>query len=125
MRKLSSGFISAAATLFLIQTSFVISPAAAETVCVKYGQCPLDIASFACADTPRSSFVRRICYDAPKRFMVIKLKETWYPYCEVDAGSVETLKGAPSIGRYYNDHFRSRGAAHGPFDCRDHPMPKY
>ena len=26
-----------------------------------------------CTETPRSSFVRRVCYDEPKSFMVIKL----------------------------------------------------
>lgn len=99
--------------------------ASAESVCVKYGPCPLDLASFSCADTPRSSFVRRICYEEPKRFMVIKLKDTWYPYCAVDAASVKSLIEASSIGRHYNETFRSRSGVHGPFDCRDHPLPAY
>jgi hypothetical protein len=102
------------------------STAAAETVCVKYGPCPLDLSRFQCTNTPRSSFVRQVCYDAPKRFMVIKLKETWYPYCEIDKRTVDELLYAPSIGRFYNQNIRSKPAgAHGPFDCRDHPMPNY
>ena len=71
--------------------------------------------------TPNSSFVRQVCYDPPKRFMAIKLKETWYPYCEVDAASVQALLSATSIGAHYNQYFRSKmDGTHGPFDCRDH-----
>jgi len=97
-----------------------------DVVCVKYGPCPLELSAFDCADTPQSSFVRRICYDAPKRFMVIKLNDTWYPYCEINAEAFQALLAAPSVGGHYNEHIRSkRDGAHGPFDCRDHPMPRY
>ena len=40
--------------------AFAEAPLAAETVCVKYGPCPLDISRFTCTDTPRSSFIRRV-----------------------------------------------------------------
>jgi hypothetical protein len=97
-----------------------------ETVCVKYGPCPLALSTFACTDTPRSSFIRRVCYDAPKAFMVIKLNDTWYPYCEIDAATVQQLITAESAGKFYNQAIRSRpDGSHGPFDCRDHPMPNY
>ena len=86
---------------------------------------PLDTSSFTCTDTPRSSFIRRVCYDSPKSFMVIKLKETWYPYCEIDA-MVQQLLLAGSAGTFYNENIRSRpDGTHGPFDCRDHPLPEY
>lgn len=98
----------------------------AESVCVKYGPCPLSLSGFKCTDTPRSSFIRRVCYDAGKRFMAIKLQETWYPYCEVDASTVQGLLSAESAGRFYNANIRSkRDGTHGPFDCRDHPMPSF
>ena len=97
-----------------------------EIICVKYGPCPLNTSSFTCTDTPRSSLVRRVCYDAPKSFMAIKLNETWYPYCQIDAGTVQKLLTAESIGKFYNQSIRSRpDGSHGPFDCRDHPMPNY
>jgi hypothetical protein len=111
----------------VILLSLLLSfPAVAESVCVKYGPCPLDLSRLQCTDTVRSSFVRRVCYDAPKHFMVIKLKETWYPYCEIDKATVDALLSAPSIGRFYNQSIRSKpDGTHGPFDCRDHPMPSY
>jgi hypothetical protein len=59
-------------------------------------------------------------------FMVIKLKETWYPYCGIDAATMAQLLSAGSAGRFYNQAIRSRpDGTHGPFDCRDHTMPEY
>jgi hypothetical protein len=56
--------------------------------------------------------------------MVIKLKETWYPYCAIHAATVQALITADSVGLFYNAKIRSaRDGSHGPFDCRDHPMP--
>jgi hypothetical protein len=107
-----------------ILVAIVISGAAADPICVRYGPCPLDLSSFTCSDTSRSSFVRRVCYDARNQFMVIRLKETWYPYCGIDAQIVQALVSAPSIGSFYNENIRSkRGGAHGAFDCRDRGMP--
>jgi hypothetical protein len=102
------------------------APLSEASVCVKYGPCPLDTSSFTCTDTPRSSVVRRVCYDEPKSFMVIKLKETWYPHCGIDAGTVAQLLSAQSAGSFYIEAIRSRrDGTHGPFDCRDHPLPEY
>lgn len=98
----------------------------AETICVKYGPCPLDLSAFVCTDTPRSSFIRRVCYDASKQFMAIKLKGTWYPYCSIDAGTVNGLLAADSAGRFYRANIRSKQrGTRGPFDCRDHGLPTY
>jgi KTSC domain len=102
------------------------APVSAGSVCVKYGPCPLDVSTFTCMDTPKSSFVRRVCYDEPKSFMVIKLNETWYPHCAIDATTVAQLLSAQSAGRFYNRAIRSRpDGTRGPFDCRDHPLPGY
>jgi KTSC domain-containing protein len=101
-------------------------PATAETVCVKYGPCPLDLSRFTCRDTSQSSFVRRVCYHAQKKFVAIKLNEIWYPYCEVPASAYDSLIRAPSVGTYYNENFRSkRDGTPGPFDCRIQPMPAF
>ena len=88
---------------------FVASaPAFAECVTVKYRDTAACLDTFKCVETPQSSFVRKICYDAAKSYMLIKLNETWYHYCSVDPKSVDNLiKGTPidnktSVGRYYN-----------------------
>jgi KTSC domain len=112
--------------LFTPAVALAEAPTLSASICVKYGPCPLNVSAFTCADTPRSSFVRRVCYDDKKSFMVIKLKETWYPYCDIDSGTVQALIAADSVGSFYNEKIRSRrDGTHGPFDCRDHPMPDY
>ena len=112
--------------LALLLACLSTAPLRAESICVKYGPCELDLTDFLCFDTDSSSFVRRVCQDEKNRFVVINLGGTWYPYCEVDALSVLQLLSAPSIGRHYNEHFRSkRDGTRGPFDCRDHAMPNY
>jgi hypothetical protein len=101
------------------------APAVAECVTVKYRDTPVCFDTFNCTETPQSSFVRVVCYDAAKFYMLIKLNETWYHYCSVDPASVANLLKGPSVGHNYNDSFRSHGSAHGPFDCRDHLVPDY
>lgn len=96
----------------------------AETIAVKYYG-GLELSPFQCADISRSSFIKRVCFDEKKSFMVIRLKDTYYPYCAIDAATVTQLLNAPSIGRYYNARIRSQGSVRGPFDCRDHPAPQY
>ena len=96
--------------------------AAAETVQVKYhGVVSLD--AFACADVKESSDVSRICYDKVERYMVIRLKTTYYHYCEIDAATVQGFQGARSKRQFFEARIRGSGAD-GPFDCRTHPIPK-
>jgi KTSC domain len=42
-----------------------------------------------------------------------------YHYCEIDAGTVSSLLGAESMGRFYNTSIKGR------FDCRTHRVPAY
>lgn len=96
--------------------------ATAETVQVKYhGAVSLD--SFACADVSENSDVARICYDKAERYMVIRLKTTYYHYCEIDAATVKGLQGASSKRQFFESRIRGSGGQ-GPFDCRTHPIPK-
>jgi len=97
--------------------------AVAEMVDVKY-RGPVDLSAFECTDTPRSSFVRRVCYDAEQSYMVIKLQGAYYHYCEIDEQTVAALLSADSIGRFFNAHIKGTGSD-GPFDCRTHPAPSY
>lgn len=101
----------------------LMTPAGAEEVCVKYHKC-LDVDQFKCETITRSSFINRVCYLEDKQYMIIKLKETYYHYCSVGPETVTEFVAAPSMGQYYNTKIRSKpGGTHGPFDCRDHPIP--
>ena len=101
------------------------APASAEEACIKYHKCvPLD--SFKCDDITRSSFIYRFCYNEPKRYAIVWLgkNKTPYHYCNLGPETAEAFKAAESMGRYYNANIRSTNKQHGPFDCRDHPIPE-
>jgi hypothetical protein len=90
----------------------------AETVNVKY-RGPIDLGPFQCESVSRSSLVTRVCYDRKEQYMVIGLQGTYYHYCEIDPGTVAALRGAASMGRFYNSNIKGR------FDCRTHRAPAY
>lgn len=92
--------------------------ALAETVNVKY-RGPVDLAPFQCESVSRSSLVTRVCYDRKEQYMVIGLQGTYYHYCEIDPGTVAALRGAASMGRFYNSNIK------GNFDCRTRRVPVY
>jgi hypothetical protein len=89
-----------------------------EIVKVKY-RGAVNLKYFNCDDTPRSSFIRRVCYDHSNEYMVISLNGTYYHYCEIDSGTVSSLLDAESMGRYFNQNIKGR------FDCRKHRVPAY
>lgn len=90
----------------------------AETVNVKY-RGVVDLAPFQCETINRSSLVTRVCYDRKEKYMVIGLQGTYYHYCEIDPGTVAALRGAESMGQYFNANIKGR------FDCRTHRVPAY
>lgn len=91
------------------------APAFAETVEVKYGG-SVDLADYECAETV-SSFVHRICFDEENAHVVVRLRDTYYEYCRLDAETVAEWLAADSKGRYYNQNIRS-DATSGRFDCK-------
>ena len=109
---------------FIILAALVLTchVATAETVQVKYhGLVPLD--GFACEDVRDSSDISRVCYDKAERYMVIRLKTTYYHYCEIDPATVKGLEKASSKRQFFETRIRGSGTD-GPFDCRTHPIPK-
>lgn len=103
--------------------ALVSAEAQAAELCPKYGEC-VPAASFQCEEVDRSSFITRVCYDAAERYMIMRLEQTDYHYCEVDAGTHGQLMSAPSMGRFYNANIKSSGSGRR-FDCRDNPPPDY
>jgi hypothetical protein len=110
---------TATALLLLLLTAEVRS----ETVDVKY-RGTVDLKTFECRDTPRSSFIQRVCYDKAQTYMVINLRGVYYHYCELPPVSFDGLMGAPSMGQFYNQNIKGKGSD-GPYDCRTHWVPSY
>ena len=94
----------------------------AETVQVKYHG-PVTLDSFVCSEVNEASDVSRICYDKAERYMVLRLKSTYYHYCEIDAATVQALQAAKSKRQFFESRIKGSGSD-GPFDCRTHPIPK-
>ncbi len=94
------------------------TPLCAETAIVKYCG-TVDLAPFKC-DQLNGEFIKRVCYDEPRKFMVIQLNATNYVYCDIDAATVQTLIGLPDKserGRYYNRSIK------GKFGCKEKKVP--
>jgi hypothetical protein len=94
-----------------------------EAVDIKY-RGNVDLKPFECRDTPRSSFIQRVCYDKTQNYMIINLKGTYYHYCELPPATFDNLMGAPSMGQFYNQNIKGSGSG-GPYDCRTHRVPSY
>jgi hypothetical protein len=110
-------------TFLIVAPLLFASVASAEELCPKYGDCvPSD--AFACTDIARSSFITRVCFDAAKRYMIVRLNATDYHYCEIGQSVVSAFLAAKSMGSFYNKNIKSNGED-GPFDCRTHSVPSY
>jgi hypothetical protein len=95
-----------------------VSSSHAESVDVKYRGL-VDLKPFQRTEITRSSFIRRVCYDRPNQYMLINLNGTYYHYCQIDGGTVDSLLNADSMGRYFNAQVK------GQFDCRVNRIPDY
>lgn len=95
----------------------------AGEICPKYGQCVPEEA-FACSDITRSSLVGRVCYSAEKAYLVLKLRETYYHYCDVDPATVANLLSAPSMGSFYLHNIKD-SATGGKFTCKGKTLPVF
>ena len=94
--------------LLLLSLAFIGS-AYAESVYVKYrGNLSLD--NFYCEKT-RSSFVDRICYYQPNKYVVVSLSGTYYQYCGVSFSTVNNWLSSYSKGKFYNSNIKGR------YDC--------
>ena len=46
----------------------------------------IDLASFECRDTPRSTIIQRACYDREQAVMIVSVKGTYHQYCGLPVG---------------------------------------
>ena len=90
---------------------------AVEVEVENHGVVPLD--QFECTDTPRSSWIRTICYDEDKGYLLMRERDTWHPFCSVDPKTAAGFIAAPSVGTYYHAEVEGR------FDCGENAVPEY
>ncbi len=101
---------SFAALLALLCTSAVTT----ETADVP-GRGSVDLESFACTDTPRSTLVQRVCYDEAQRHLLVNVGGTFAEYCRLPADTLRDFVVAPSMGQFY----RQRLVSAAQFACSD------
>lgn len=85
----------------------------------KHRDTPVPLDTFKCQSIERSSFIKRICFDATNSYMIVLLNETYYHYCRIDKPTVDAFTAANSMGRFFNASIK------GHFDCRAGYVPVY
>lgn len=87
-----------------------------ETEKIETAAGPVDLAPFACTDTPRSTMIQRICYDKAARHLLVGVKGAYRGYCNVPPATFEAFIAARSLGYYYRQNL-ARSDPGGPFRC--------
>jgi len=97
------------------------SPVETNIVTIKYRDDQVDLANpdFEYLDTSGSSFVRGAWYDSDNQYMVIKLNDTYYHYCDMPISAWDSFGSASSFGSHYRSHIK------GNYDCRQGYVPDY
>jgi len=100
---------STAAMLALLSTA----PVTTEAVDVR-GRGMVDLAPFACADTPRSTVVQRVCYDRKRSHLLVGSGGEYAEYCRLPSVTFDAFLVAPSMGQFFRQHIAAPAA---PFAC--------
>jgi KTSC domain len=82
----------------------------------------VNLATFECRDTPRSTLIQRACHDRTQAILIVNFKGTYRQYCAVPTTMFEGLMTAPSMGRFYKANIEGNGSD-GPYDCRTGRVP--
>jgi len=64
----------------------------------------IDLASFECRDTPRSTLIQRACYDPMQASMIVSVKGAYYQYCDLPPATFDALMAAPSMGQFFKQN---------------------
>jgi hypothetical protein len=100
---------STAAALALLSTA----PITTETVELR-GRGTIDLAPFACTDTPRSTVVQRVCYDRKRSHLLVAIGGGYSEYCRLPAATFDAFFVAPSMGLFFRQHIAAPAT---PFAC--------
>lgn len=96
--------IGAATTLIAL---LLTAEFGSETVDVK-DRGTVDLATFECRDTPRSTVIQRACYDSAQASMIVSVKGAYYQYCDLSPATFAGLMAAPSMGQFFKRNFEGR-----------------
>lgn len=80
-------------------------------VTVKYRDTPVNVKNFTEYKLKKSSFVHEILYDESEKYLLVRLKNTFYHYCNINESTVESWVSSKSLGRFYVSRIK------GSFGC--------
>jgi hypothetical protein len=84
----------------------------------------VDLATFECRDTPRSTLIQRACYDRAQANLIVSVKGAYRQYCELPVAAFEGLMTAPSMGQFFKGNIEGAGPD-SPYDCNTRRIPGY
>jgi hypothetical protein len=111
--------IRAATTLIVL---LLTAELGSETVDV-HDRGAVDLATFECRDTPRSTLIQRACYDRAQSTLIVNVKGAYRQYCGLPVAAFDRLMTAPSMGQFFKGNIEGAGSG-GPYDCVDRQVPK-
>jgi KTSC domain-containing protein len=111
--------IRAATTLIII---LLTAEFGSETVEVR-DRGAVDLATFECRDTPRSTLIQRACYDRAQATLIVNVKGAYRQYCGLPAETFDRLMTAPSMGQFFRGNIEGAGSG-GPYDCAAQQVPR-
>ena len=99
------GMIGAATTLIAL---LLTAELGSEAVDVK-DRGTIDLTTFECRDTPRSTLIQRACYDPMHARMIVSVNGAYYQYCDLPHVTFDALMAAPSMGQFFKQNFGGIG----------------
>ena len=75
-------------------------------ISVKYKEGQVDISKFESLNTSRSTFVQGGWYRSSDNYMIIKINNTYYQYCNVPDKIWNNFHSTESFGDYYNSRIK-------------------
>jgi KTSC domain len=111
--------IRAATTLIVVLLNAAVGPEAIDVP----GRGPVDLATFECRDTPRSTLIQRACYDKADAILIVSVKGGYRQYCHLPAAAFDALMTAPSMGQFFKHNIETAGSD-GTYDCPARREPR-
>ncbi|MBN9006392.1 MAG: KTSC domain-containing protein [Rhizobiales bacterium] len=88
-------------SMALTLVAALTAPIVSETIDVdRIGR--VDLKSFTCSDTPRSTVIQRVCYARPQRVMIVSLRGDYRASCGMPPNLYRNFITADSMGSFYS-----------------------
>ena len=70
----------------------------------------VDLDDFEC-QTPSSPIIKMVCYKEDNNYLLVKIKDTWTQYCEVDLATYKSFQASGNMSKFFNEKIKA------PFSC--------